>query len=89
MKTPPRLNDNQKRALKLKAIRYTIIKGQLWWRDTEGVLLKCIDEEKSIRILNEMYSGVSRGHYMPKKMTHKVIGASFGGPFYLKMQMNL
>ena len=33
MKAPLGLIDNQKRALKLQAIRYIIVQGLLWWRD--------------------------------------------------------
>ena len=44
MKSPSELTDNQRRSLKLHAIRYVIVQGQLCWRDMEGVLLKCVDE---------------------------------------------
>lgn len=39
----------------------------------KGVLLKCVDEEHSITILNEMNGGVCGGHYMAKTIAHKVI----------------
>ena len=62
MKSPPRLIDNQKRALKLQAIRYVIVQGQLWWRDMQGVLLKCIDKDESKKKLKDMHEGVCGGH---------------------------
>ena len=43
----------------------------------EGVLLKCVDEEHLVTILNEMHNGVCGGHFMDKTTVHKVIKASF------------
>ena len=43
MQDPPHLVDNEKRTIKLHSVRYIIANGILWWRNFEGVLLKCID----------------------------------------------
>ena len=43
----------------------------------EGVLLKCVDEIESKRILRDMHEGVCGGHYMAKTTTHKVLRAGF------------
>ena len=73
MEAPPHLPENEKRSTKLQAIRYIIVRGSLWWRNFEGILLKCIDQEKAKEILNEMHVGVCGGHYMAKTTTHKVM----------------
>lgn len=39
----------------------------------EGVLLKCVDEGHSVKILDEMHSGECGFHYMAKTIAHKVI----------------
>ena len=62
MKSPPGLIDNQKIALNLQEIRYVIVQGQLWWRDMQGVLLKCIGESEYEKILKDMHQGVCGGH---------------------------
>ena len=46
----------------------------------EGVLLKCVDEIESKRILRDMHEGVYDGHYIQKTTTHKVLGARFWWP---------
>ena len=46
METPSYLDENEKRSTKLQAIRYIIVKNDLWCRNFEGVLLKCVDQEK-------------------------------------------
>ena len=84
MRSPPRLTDNQKRALKLQAIRYVIVQGQLWWRDMQGVLLKCIDQAESRKILRDMHEGVCGGHYMAKKTTHKILRSGLRWPTIFK-----
>ena len=47
IEAPPHLTKNEKRSMKLQAIRYIIVKGSLWWRIFEGILLKCVDQEKA------------------------------------------
>ena len=45
------LTENEKRSTKLQAIRYIIVKGSLWCRNFEEILLKCVDQEKAQEIL--------------------------------------
>ena len=66
MKAPSHLTENEKRNTKLQAIKYIIIKGNLWWRNFKGILLKCVDQEKAKEVLSEMHVGVCGGHYMSK-----------------------
>ena len=47
IKVPSCLTKNEKRSTKLQAIKYIIVKGSLWWRNFEGILLKCVDKKKS------------------------------------------
>lgn len=75
--TPPSLIENQKRSLKLQAIKYIIVIEILLWRNMEGFLLKCLDEEHLVKVLNEMHSGECGGHYIDKTTTHKVIRVFF------------
>ena len=84
MKSPKKLTDNQKRSLKLHAIRYVIVQGQLWWRNMEGIPLKCVDEIESKRILSDIHEGVCGGHYMAKTTAHKVLRAGFWWPTLFK-----
>jgi len=50
----------------------------------EGILLKCVDKDHSVIILNEIHSGVCGGHYMAKTTTHKIIRAGFWWPTLFK-----
>ena len=68
----------------MQAIRYVIVQGQLWWRDMQGVLLKCIDESESEKILRDMHEGVCGGHYMAKTIAHKILKFGFWWPTIFK-----
>lgn len=81
IEVPSHLIENEKRSTKLQAIRY-IVKGYLWWRNFEGILLKCVDQERAKEILNEMHTRAYGGRYMAKTTTHKVMRVdSSGHPF--------
>ena len=60
------------------------MQGQLWWRDMQGVLLKCIDQIELEKILSDMHEGVCGGHYMAKTTTHKILRSSFWWPTIFK-----
>ena len=80
MEAPSHLTKNEKRSTKLQAIRYIIVKNNLWWRNFEGVLLKYFDQKKSKEILIEMHFGVCGGHYMANTTTQKVMRTGFWWP---------
>ena len=77
MKSLLGLIDNQKRSLKLQAIRFVIVQGQLWWRDMGGVLLKCVDEIEAEKILRAIHEGVCGDHYILKTIAHRILRAGF------------
>ena len=84
MEAAPHLTENEKRSMKLQAIRYIIVKHSLWWRNFEGIVLKCVDQEKTQEIFNEMHIGVCGGHYMTKTTAHKVMRVGFWWPSLFK-----
>lgn len=81
---PPEMDENRRRTIKLQSTRYAIIHGELWWRRNEGVLLKCIDHERSKSLLKEMHQGVCGGHYMAKTTDHKILSFGFWWPTVFK-----
>eukprot|EP00253_Pinus_taeda_P036509 PITA_36509 len=48
---PSDFSQSQPRTLKLKATKYCINDGFLYWRDPSGVLLRCLDKEQSIVVM--------------------------------------
>lgn len=43
MKCPKGISDSKSRTLNLHAIKYVIVSGMLWWKTSDGVMLKCVD----------------------------------------------
>lgn len=84
MKCRLRLNENAKRTLKLHAIKYATILNKIWWRTTNGILLKCVNKDQANKIFNYMHSEICGGHYMAKKIAQKVIREGFWQPSLFK-----
>ena len=51
------MDKSKDQALKLKEIKYYFLDNQLYWTDPIGILLKCVDEDESLRIMTEMHHG--------------------------------
>lgn len=62
MNYPPEMEKYERRAFKLKAIKYCIMENNLYWKDPTEILLKCVDEEEAQRIMIEMHAGACEGH---------------------------
>ena len=45
----------------------------LYWKDPTGMLLKCVDEEESQRIMLEMHRGACGGHRFWKAVANKIL----------------
>jgi hypothetical protein len=68
------------RYLKLKTVKYCIFNQELFQRDTNGVLLRCVDEEEANRILTDFHKGVCGGHHHWKDTTFKILRACYYCP---------
>lgn len=80
MKCPKGFNDNKKRMLKLQASKYVFMKGDLYWKNRDGVLLLCLDENQARFVLKEMHEVVCGGHFSAKTTTHKVLRVGYYWP---------
>ena len=45
IQSPPNLHKSKFRSLKMKSLKYFIINQTLFWKDPNGILLRCVDEE--------------------------------------------
>ena len=50
LNAPPELSKTKSRFLKIKARNYCILNGCLYWKNTNGLLLKCLPETEAERI---------------------------------------
>ena len=68
------------RAFKLKVVKYRIMEDNLYWKDPTRILLKCVDEEESQRIMTEMHTGACGGHLYWKSIANKILKAGYYWP---------
>ena len=52
LEVPHELSMTQARALKLKFVKFCIIKNLLYWKDPSGILLRCLDKEESVQVMH-------------------------------------
>ena len=56
------------RKLRYKSIKYVLLDGDLYYRMIDGVLLKCLNEEESKVVMDEVHEGICRAHQSAYKM---------------------
>jgi hypothetical protein len=77
---PSHLIGHKRRALRLRVSKYCIIQDGLGWRNPDGVILRCVDELESKKLLTEFHSGFCGGHFAAKTTAHKILRAGYYWP---------
>ena len=63
---PSHLIGHKRRDLRLKATKTCVIQDGLGWRNPDGVILRCVDELESKRLLVDFHSGFCGSHFAAK-----------------------
>jgi len=71
------LVDYKRRALRLKAMKYCLTENGLGWKDLDGVLLRCVNQEEAEKLLKELHSGFWGGHFAACTTAHKILRAEY------------
>eukprot|EP00253_Pinus_taeda_P002379 PITA_02379 len=77
---PNHLVAHKKRALRLKATKYCLMKDGLGWRNPEGIVLRCVDDVESKKLIYEFHSGFCGGHYAARTTAHKILRTGYYWP---------
>lgn len=80
LEVPSEFSQSQARNLKLKAKKYCINDSLLYWRDPSEVLLRCLDEEQSIEVMQQFHDNMCGGHHYWRTTTHKILRAGYYWP---------
>eukprot|EP00253_Pinus_taeda_P027969 PITA_27969 len=70
---PSHLNHTKKRALRLKAKQYKLLNDVLSRINYDYVLLRCIEESKAKKVLQELHDGPAGRHYVGDATPHKIL----------------
>jgi hypothetical protein len=74
---PNHLVNYKRRALRLKAMKYCLTENGLGWKDLNGVLLRCVNQEEAGKLLKELHSGFCGGHFAAHTTSHKILRAGY------------
>eukprot|EP00253_Pinus_taeda_P006285 PITA_06285 len=76
----PNLSYKNKRAIRLKAKKFTIIDDVLFRKNYDSVLLRCLEKQEAQRVLQELHDRLAGGHFEADTTAHKVIHAWYYWP---------
>jgi hypothetical protein len=80
LQAPPGLTKTKARFLKLKALKFCILEGNLYWKDPAGILLNCLLKDEADKVLQEFHAGECGGHLNWKVTANKILRAGFYWP---------
>jgi hypothetical protein len=74
----------ERRTLKMETNNYVLVSGVLLRRNFDGVLLRCLDHFKAMKLIQESQKGIYGAHFSPVVTTYKIIRVGFYWPMLLK-----
>jgi len=74
------MDKSKYQTLRLQAQRFVISNGQLYWKDPDGILLLCLVENETHKVMGEFHGAISGGYYSLKTVAHKTLKAIFYWP---------
>jgi len=77
---PYHLVDYKIRALRLKAMKYCLTENGLGWKDPDGVLLRCVNQEEANKLLTKLHFRHCGGHFTVHTTTHKILRDGYYWP---------
>eukprot|EP00253_Pinus_taeda_P009480 PITA_09480 len=80
LEIPLGLSASQARTIKLRVAKYCINENLLYWRDPFGMLLRCLDKEQSMEVIQQFHSNMCGGHHYWKTTSHKILRAGYYWP---------
>ena len=77
---PPGLSRTKKRFLRMKALKFCVLDGALFWKNHEGILLNCLIVNETNNVMKEFHAGDCGGHLYWKSTADKILRAGFYWP---------
>ena len=73
-------DDEEAKKIKKRASKFTILNDTLYMRGFSMPYLKCVDEDETKYILEEIHEGVCGDHAGPRSLVNKVIRIGYFWP---------
>ncbi|XP_022031141.1 uncharacterized protein LOC110932090 [Helianthus annuus] len=68
------------RKIRVRALQYELIEGELYRRSYLGLSLKCVDMEEAEYVIREMHEGICGMHSGPRTVVRRAMNAGFYWP---------
>jgi hypothetical protein len=80
LKCPSDLSPSKAKMLKLHAVKYCISESQLYWKDPLGLLLVCLVEYETEKVISKFHEGVCGGHHAWRATAYKILRVGYYWP---------
>lgn len=80
LRCPNYLVSHKRRVVRLKVTKYCHVKDGLGWINPKGIILMCVDEIESKKLIFELHSGFCGGHRATRTSAHKILRAGYYWP---------
>jgi hypothetical protein len=77
LQAPPSLTKTKAIFLKLKALKFCILDGNLYWKDPGGILLNFFLKDEVDKLLKDFHAGICGGHLSWKTTANKILRDGF------------
>ena len=61
-------------------MKYCLTENGLGWKEPDGVLLRCVNQEEANELLNLLHYGHCGGHFVARTTAHKILRAVYYWP---------
>jgi hypothetical protein len=80
LQAPPSLTKTKARFIKLKALKYCILNGDVYWKDVGGILLNFLLKYEVDKALKNFHEGDCGGNLNWKTTANKILRVGFSWP---------
>jgi hypothetical protein len=77
---PSHVVGHKKMDLRLKSSKHVLTRDGLGWKNPNGIILRCVDNIESKKLMDEFHGGFFGGHFAAKTTTHKILRAGYCWP---------
>lgn len=61
----------------MKSNQYELANGVLFRKNYDSVLLRCLEKQEAVKVMQELYDGPSGGHFGGNTTAHKILHAGY------------
>jgi hypothetical protein len=80
LRPPDGMGKSKTKYLNIKVVKYRLIDKVLYWKDSLGVLLRCLDPQEGQKIMIDFHDSICRGHHFWTTTTYNILRVGYLWP---------